>query len=339
MPQLSDSVSQPLLGSNAIVSQPDSMPLLHNAAPGTVPGYSLPPIVPVAHNDTILLPHSNVPHGHSSLQLRGEEANINILTDFNTSVTSSTLSSLMDLPSIASADQQTKVSLIHETDISSLIPQPLPLSDQSLSPAYSNFLPFTTANFIPAQMATHLSMLPSISSSDVLCSSKVDSLVLSSIQPAVIPSVPTVAELASGIRTSSARVKIPENLTLPPTSPFFPIIPSSPSTPGIENIDESELLATVTSELGVESIDPSLLNMSDLLSLIQTEDPCDIDELMLTGGEVPQELIVLQESSGGAIDIGEIKSQLDIDITQEELLKDLPVDLKETVQGILDNNF
>ena len=307
------SASQPSVSSVAM-SQSDSMPILHDVAPIDVSNTSLP------HDADALLPCNDVtlPHSDSTI--------------ISSSIAHTSIGPLPSLAGLSSStDQVNTVSLIDQTDITSLTPQPS-LSVDHLP--QSNFLPFTTAKFVPPQMATPLPMLPNVSSSDVLCTSKVDSLVLSSIQPAVIPSVPTVAELASGIQTSSAEVKIPENLTLPPTSPFFPILPSSPSTPGIENIDESELLATVTSELGVESIDPSLLNMSDLLSLIQTEDPCGVDELMLTGGEVPQELIVLQESSG-TIDIGEMKSQLDI--SQEELLKDLPVELKETVQGILEN--
>ena len=56
-------------------------------------------------------------------------------------------------------------------------------------------------------------------------------------------------------------------------------------------------MEAVTNELGVDSIDPSLLNMSDLLSLLQPDsDP--LDQLALTTEEASSDMIVLQQSDG-----------------------------------------
>ena len=64
--------------------------------------------------------------------------------------------------------------------------------------------------------------------------------------------------------------------------------------------DENVLLEAVTNELGVDSIDPSLLNMSDLLSLLQPDsDP--LDQLALTTEEASSDMIVLQQSDGSEL--------------------------------------
>ena len=92
-----------------------------------------------------------------------------------------------------------------------------------------------------------------------------------------------------------------DNLFFPDSAgPHFPPSHSStPTSPFPSTVipDENVLLEAVTNELGVDSIDPSLLNMSDLLSLLQPDsDP--LDQLALTIEEASSDMIVLQQSDG-----------------------------------------
>ena len=85
-----------------------------------------------------------------------------------------------------------------------------------------------------------------------------------------------------------------DNLFFPDSAgPHFPPSHSStPTSPFPSTVipDENVLLEAVTNELGVDSIDPSLLNMSDLLSLLQPDsDP--LDELALTTEEASSDMI------------------------------------------------
>ena len=154
---------------------------------------------------------------------------------------------------------------------------------------------------------------------------------------APIGTLPTIPLVTSPV--------IPPLFSLPPpetTTAFessLPAIHSTPTPAGTPDIvDETTLLAAVTSELGVESIDPSLLNMSDLLSLLPSDDS-SLEELNITGGQIPSEMIVLQESIGGGGHLG-AEGMLDVsemNFTQEQLLLDLPPELKDTVQAILES--
>ena len=154
---------------------------------------------------------------------------------------------------------------------------------------------------------------------------------------APIGNLPTIPLVTSPV--------IPPLFSLPPpetTTAFessLPAIHSTPTPAGTPDIvDETTLLAAVTSELGVESIDPSLLNMSDLLSLLPSDDS-SLEELNITGGQIPSEMIVLQESIGGGGNLG-TEGMLDVsemNFTQEQLLLDLPPELKDTVQAILES--
>uniref|UniRef100_A0A1X7TI36 Uncharacterized protein n=1 Tax=Amphimedon queenslandica TaxID=400682 RepID=A0A1X7TI36_AMPQE len=95
--------------------------------------------------------------------------------------------------------------------------------------------------------------------------------------------------------------------------------------------DENVLLEAVTNELGVDSIDPSLLNMSDLLSLLQPDsDP--LDQLVLTTEEASSDMIVLQQSDGM-----NVVQNLDLNINEEELLEGLPQELRDSVQAMLED--
>ena len=92
-----------------------------------------------------------------------------------------------------------------------------------------------------------------------------------------------------------------DNLFFPDSAgPHFPPSHSStPTSPFPSTVipDENVLLEAVTNELGVDSTDPSLLNMSDLLSLLQPDsDP--LDQLALTIEEASSDMIVLQQSDG-----------------------------------------
>ena len=91
-------------------------------------------------------------------------------------------------------------------------------------------------------------------------------------------------------------------------------------------------MEAVTNELGVDSIDPSLLNMSDLLSLLQPDsDP--LDQLALTTEEASSDMpIVLQQSDGM-----NVVQNLDLNINEEELLEGLPQELRDSVQAMLED--
>ena len=90
-------------------------------------------------------------------------------------------------------------------------------------------------------------------------------------------------------------------------------------------------MEAVTNELGVDFIDPSLLNMSDLLSLLQPDsDP--LDQLALTTEEASSDMIVLQQSDGM-----NVVQNLDLNINEEELLEGLPQELRDSVQAMLED--
>ena len=124
-----------------------------------------------------------------------------------------------------------------------------------------------------------------------------------------------------------------------------PLQDSSSSLAGTP-IDEGDLLATVTSELGVDSIDPSLLNMSDLLSFLPSDD-VTLEDLALTGGEISSDMVVLQEGVGGVgktpVDFGRPPGNLEgfcsesavMATTPESILEDVPLEIKDTVEAIL----
>lgn len=116
-------------------------------------------------------------------------------------------------------------------------------------------------------------------------------------------------------------------------------------------IDEGDLLATVTSELGVESIDPSLLNMTDLLNFLPSDD-VTLEDLAVTGGEISTDMVVLQEGIGGGEQTplefglpphgdGAVDEKLDslggsgLVASAESLLEDVPLEIKDTVEAIL----
>ena len=124
-----------------------------------------------------------------------------------------------------------------------------------------------------------------------------------------------------------------------------PLCDSSSSLAGTP-IDDGDLLATVTSELGVDSIDPSLLNMSDLLSFLPSDD-MTLEDLALTGGEISSDMVVLQEGVGGVgktpVDFGGPSVKLEgfggdsavVATTPESILEDVPLEIKDTVEAIL----
>lgn len=222
----------------------------------------------------------------------------------------------------------------------SLPSQPVPTQSSFLFPSLPNSMPLTETTPV-------LSYQPPVSLFEPV-NIKPDTLILSSAQPPTIPAIPTLAELSTNLSPSQSnelhflsesslidsQVSIPGSPQHPRPPPLIsPSINtiSSPTTPLVStDVDEKILLETVTTELGVDSIDPSLLNMSDLLSLLQPEDP--LDELALTSGQVPSELIVLQESKG----LDE-EQDIDLNLTEAELLQDLPPELRETVQAILES--
>ena len=126
-----------------------------------------------------------------------------------------------------------------------------------------------------------------------------------------------------------------DNLFFPDSAgPHFPPSHSStPTSPFPSTVipDENVLLEAVTNELGVDSIDPSLLNMSDLLSLLQPDsDP--LDQLALTTEEASSDMIVLQQSDGM-----NVVQNLDLNINEEELLEGLPQELRDSVQAMLED--
>ena len=219
----------------------------------------------------------------------------------------------------------------------SLPSQPVPSQSSFLFPSLPNSMPLTeTTPVLSYQPPTSLFQPVNI---------KPDTLILSSAQPPTIPAIPTLAELSTNLSPSQSnelhflsessliepQVSVPGSPQHPPLiSPSINAI-SSPTTPLVStDVDEKILLETVTTELGVDSIDPSLLNMSDLLSLLQPEDA--LDELEITSDQVPSELIVLQESKG----LDE-EQDIDLNLTEAELLQDLPPELRETVQAILES--
>ena len=228
-------------------------------------------------------------------------------------------------------------STITQPYLFSLPSQPVPAQSSFLFPSLPNSMPLTETTPV-------LSYQPPISLFQPV-NIKPDTLILSSAQPPTIPAIPTLAELSTNLSPSQSnelnflsessliesQVSIPGSPQHPPLiSPSINAM-SSPTTPLVPtDVDEKILLETVTTELGVDSIDPSLLNMSDLLSLLQPEE--SLDELDLTSGQVPSELIVLQESKG----LDE-EQDIDLNLTEAELLQDLPPELRETVQAILES--
>ena len=155
-------------------------------------------------------------------------------------------------------------------------------------------------------------------------------LILSSANPNTITSVPSIEELSSSISSPGG-----DNLFFPDSAgPHFPPSHSStPTSPFPSTVipDENVLLEAVTNELGVDSIDPSLLNMSDLLSLLQPDsDP--LDQLALTTEEASSDMIVLQQSDGM-----NVVQNLDLNINEEELLEGLPQELRDSVQAMLED--
>ena len=228
-------------------------------------------------------------------------------------------------------------STITQPYLFSLPSQPVPAQSSFLFPSLPNSMPLTETTPV-------LSYQPPISLFQPV-NIKPDTLILSSAQPPTIPAIPTLAELSTNLSPSQSnelnflsessliesQVSIPGSPQHPPLiSPSINAM-SSPTTPLVStDVDEKILLETVTTELGVDSIDPSLLNMSDLLSLLQPEE--SLDELDLTSGQVPSELIVLQESKG----LDE-EQDIDLNLTEAELLQDLPPELRETVQAILES--
>ena len=186
---------------------------------------------------------------------------------------------------------------------------------------------FNFSNVPRPKRVLPLNLFHSVPSSSSFPRRRGSSLILSSANPNSITSVPSIEELSSSISSPGG-----ENLFFPETGGPRSSHASTPSSPFPSSAipDENILLEAVTNELGVDSIDPSLLNMSDLLSLLQPDsDP--LDQLALTTEESSSDMVVLQQSD--ELNIGQ---DLDLNINEEELLEGLPQELRDTVQAMLD---
>ena len=268
------------------------------------------------------------------------------------SVTSSSSSLSSSHSSMTSLLPSSSSSLLLPVDFNSLAFPTLPSLPNVLSqiPPVTPPLSVLPITSLISSVAPPL-VLPSLSSSTNNAQANFDSfsnagiMSVSAHESSQLFNIPTSLNFQSHQATPIVSLKLP----IPPPSvqSIFsfpnPLVSNAPTPDSIPDpssldgtpIDEGTLLATVTSELGVESIDPSLLNMSDLLSFLPSNDMA-LDDLAIMGGETPSETIVLQEGvGGGALTPSEVESAIgkfdDLGLT----LKDIPLEIKDTVQAIL----
>ena len=268
-------------------------------------------------SDILSLPPLPIPMSAGTLSLTSVSINDEIpFRDMVFTKLPATVDVPLSLDETKPAHVDSNLNYMHsQTVTSSLISQPVLFSSAIVTACCDSTIPILATDTIMSYQSA-LGYNP-------LSSAKSDSLILCTAHQPTIATIPTIAELTVSTQSKLISVNDDSKAIFASTTPLVP-------TSDISNVDENVLLEAVTTELGVDSIDPSLLNMSDLLSLLQPED--SLNQLALTTDQGTSEMIVLQHSDELGIEHG-----VNLNLNEDELLQDLPPELRETVQAILDS--
>ena len=282
------------------------------------------------------------------------------------------------LPLPASSPQ---ISSFSSTPVPSLFPEPPALLDTQASPSNQSLTQSSTESLPMEEECTEL-----LSGMQGEKEVEDDKEILFNQSPFSVTSVssPSFASTKEiSPKKSHHSLSVSHQPSLPSLSPPPPLLSAPPlSSELIPEMEESEMMAAVASQLGLDALDSSLLNMADLISLLEpsaatssvVQPPLPIEEAPLPPSIPPPpalSLLPLQDSTQNppphlsspatstsfspslpslvshhalpspqqlqeAISFSPCDEPLAFD--EQSLLRELPADLQETVQAILDGS-